>query len=102
MSEHCTTHTQISEDMTVIKHDLEYIRNCVVKHIEEGDKVGGYRDRVLIVEKEVSVVKQELLRLDRALKQEVLKTGIIGGLIGAFIGQLTPELWRILLMLITR
>jgi len=102
MTECCQDHPNVTESLAIIKHELTFIRNSVTKHIEEGDKVGGYRDRVLIAESEINIIKQELFRLDKALKTEVLKTGIIGGLIGAFVGQMTPELWRILVMVITR
>lgn len=102
MSEPCNYHHQLCEDMSIIKHDMAYIRDNVTNHITEGDKVGGYRDRVLIAESEINVIKNELYRLDKALKTEVFKTGLVGGIIGALVGQLTPEVVKILIQLLTR
>ena len=45
-------------------------------HVLEGDKSGGWRDRLIMVENEISALK-------KAMWTRVITAGIIGGLIGS-------------------
>jgi hypothetical protein len=57
-----------------------------IKHIEEGESSGGFRDRVTILEQTVS-----------ALKKSYWKTAIVCGLIGGLIGKISPEIFNFLI-----
>ena len=83
--ETCEYHVKLVSDISVIKNDIGYIRDKVCKHVEEGEKEGGFRDRLLVIEGEVSALKKaEWTRL------------IIAGLIGGLLGKLTPDLFSFL------
>jgi hypothetical protein len=85
MPETCEYHVQLVSDIAVIKNDLKYMRDKVCEHVTEGEKSGGWRDRLLVVEKEVA-----------ALRTSVWKIGITSGLIGALIGNATPEMVKLI------
>ena len=60
---------------------LENIEKRLTTHVVEGEKEGGWRDRLLIMEQEVcSLKKAEWIRL------------IIASLIGGLLGKLSPDL----------
>jgi len=67
---------------------LESFGNKFCKHIEEGEKEGGYRDRLLLLEQAVSV-----------LKKSYWKTAIVCGIIGGLLGKLSPEICNLLVKL---
>ena len=71
----CDYHTQLVSDIAVLKDNTTYIRNTVCKHIEEGERDGGYRDRLLILE-------QAVYSLKKAMWIRVIVAGFIGGLLG--------------------
>ena len=98
MEKPCDYHHQICEDLAIIKHDMTFMREKFAKHVDDGEKPFGYRDRLLICEGEMKTIKQEILRLNT----EVWKVGIIAGLIGSLVGQLTPELVKVLINLLAR
>jgi len=68
---------------------LENMSAKICGHINEGDKQGGFRDRIIILEQEVSALKQ-------AEWGRVIAAGVIGGLIG----NLSPDLIKGLLWLV--
>lgn len=72
-----------------IKEDIDKLDDRVGGHIVEGEKQGGYRDRVITLE--IKVLQ---------LEKWVLINGIIGGVIGGLIGHGTPEMigWFIRIM----
>jgi hypothetical protein len=74
-AETCEQHIQIASDMAVIKNDMSYVRNKICKHVDEGEKEGGFRDRVLRLEIDVS-----------ELKKRFWLSSILGGIVGALIG----------------
>jgi len=63
--------------------------DCMNKHIDEGDKPGGFRDRILIVE-------QNIKELKKAEWTRVIVAGVLGGLIG----NVSPDLIQGLLSLL--
>ena len=87
--EQCEYHVQLVTDIAVIKNDLTYIKSKVCSHVEEGEKQGGFRDRLVIVEQDIS-----------ALKKAKWITAITAGLIGGLVSQLTPEVFTWLIRLI--
>jgi hypothetical protein len=79
----CSYHTELVSDIATIKADIAYIRQTldkqddrIGKHVEDGDKVGGFRDRLIILE-------QEIASLKKAMWVRVGVAGAIGGLIGS-------------------
>lgn len=72
----CEQHIQLASDIAVIKNSIKNIEEGITKHINEAESRGGYRDRLIILEQEVSVIKKMMwIRVSIA--------GIIGGLIGS-------------------
>lgn len=76
---------QMTADIAVIKENVNYIRLKLVKHVEEGEREGGFRDRLLVLEKEISVLKRELWA-------KIIVAGFIGGLVS----NATPEAMQII------
>lgn len=81
--ETCTYHTELVSDIATIKSDVTYIRETLdkqdarmTKHVDEGDKVGGFRDRLIILEQEIAALK-------KAMWVRVGVAGAVGGLIGS-------------------
>jgi hypothetical protein len=74
--ETCEYHTQLVADIAVLKDNTNYIRNKICKHVDEGEKEGGFRDRLLLLEQAVSELK-------KAMWIRVAVAGAIGGLIGS-------------------
>lgn len=66
------------------------IEGKVCRHIDEGERSGGVRDRVLVLEREIGV-----------LKQGYWKVGLSTGFLGALLGQITPEVLTTLVKWIT-
>ena len=75
-NEICAEHTKLVSDIEVIKNDIKYIREKVCDHIREGEKEGGFRDRLIVLEQTVSSLK-------KAMWIRVGVAGLIGGLIGS-------------------
>jgi len=83
----CAIHDNLVSDIAVIKADMAVITNDnkhikdsvdrafvqICSHIAEGEKVGGYRDRVLKLEQDV-----------KNLKLWVFIMGILGSIIGRY------------------
>jgi len=80
-NEVCDYHVNLVADIAVIKTDIRYIKDKVCNHVTEGEGPGGWRDRLVILEQEV-----------RTLKSSIWKIGLASGMIGALLGNATPEL----------
>ena len=80
-SDVCDYHITLVADIAVIKTDIKYIKDKVCNHVTEGEGPGGWRDRLVILEQEV-----------RTLKSSIWKIGLTSGVIGALVGNATPEL----------
>ena len=87
--DYCDSHVRLSQDIAVIKNDLNYIKSQVCNHIREGEAKGGYRDRLIIAEQDIS-----------ALKKAAWGRTILAGLIGGLVSQLTPEVFQWLISLL--
>jgi hypothetical protein len=85
--EQCERHQELEVNVAIIKNDISYIREKVCNHIREGEEKGGYRDRLLVAEKDISSLAREISALKRAEWTRVLVAGAIGGMIG----NLTPN-----------
>jgi hypothetical protein len=90
MSEHdCIKEKQWGEltvMLQVLKEGLERIECKVGTHILEGEKEGGFRDRLLLVELAV-----------KELRRRFWLSAGVGGLIGALIGAGATDILRIFL-----
>lgn len=69
-------HIKLVADIEVVKNDIKYIREKVCDHIHEGEKEGGFRDRLIVLEQTVSSLK-------KAMWARVSVAGLIGGLVGS-------------------
>ena len=82
-SEVCDYHVTLVADMAVIKTDIKYIKDKVCSHVHEGEEPGGWRDRLVILELEVKI-----------LRASIWKIGLASGVIGALVGNAAPEVIR--------
>lgn len=77
--EHCLKEKQWGEiNKTLEHHD---------RHVEDGEKPGGHRDRLLQAEHDI----KSLVASIEALKKIVWVAAIVGGLIGGLIGNGAQE-----------
>ena len=70
---------------------LEIFTSKVCKHIEEGEKEGGFRDRLLKAEVDIKFANESL----STIKKSYWKACIVSGLIGGLIGKLTPDMMNL-------
>ena len=76
------THECIQEQrISKLEASLEYFIKRTGDHIYEGEKSGGHRDRLLLLEQAVD-----------ALKKAQWLRGIVSGLIGGFIARAAPDM----------
>ena len=90
--------------------DLEYIKKAVATHVFEGDKPGGFRDRLVVLEQQHAVITEKTLEQCGVLKEKIKEqneridkiklgyiwAGILGGVIGGLISTAAPEFFIIL------
>ena len=88
MEHHCI----YEERWGKLETKLEVWLDLVSKHVNEGDKVGGYRDRLLGIEGNMKSLKEEI----SVIKQGYWKVGLACGFLGALLGKLTPDAVEIL------
>jgi hypothetical protein len=74
---------QIATDLATIKQvtndmhaSFQEVKLRFIGHIQEGERPGGIRERVLILEREVSALK-------KAMWFRCIVSGLIGGLVGS-------------------
>ena len=92
------THTCLKEkEFAEIQTTLKYISERLLTHVVEGDRVGGYRDRLLVMEECLKATKKEI----STIKQGYWRACIASGIIGGMLGNLTPDLINVLIKLTT-
>lgn len=84
--EHITILPECVEIIKRIDETLERIEKKICFHIEEGEKTGGFRDRVLKLEMDF-----------KEMKNRFWASALIGGIIGALIGSGSGDVLRIFL-----
>lgn len=77
----CEYHITLVSDIAVIKSSLDTIKDKICSHITQGEEKGGFRDRLIILEQEVKVIKQGYW-----------KAALVAGILGGLIGNLSPDL----------
>ena len=82
-NEVCDYHVALVADIAVIKTDLKYIKDKICSHVNEGEGPGGWRDRLVILELELKI-----------LRSSIWKIGLASGVIGALVGNAAPEVIR--------
>lgn len=80
MENHCPEHLGFATDLGIIKNSVLKMETVFCKHIDEAERQGGQRDRLVIAEQEIA-----------ALRKSVWKIGITAGFVGALIGNVAPE-----------
>ena len=68
------------------------IEDKVCRHIDEGERPGGVRERLLIVEQLLKAQRNEI----SVIKQGYWKVGLACGFIGALLGNIAPEAFRLI------
>jgi len=93
MGETCSEHSAFCEKIGKLISSNESLHESLKDfckktelHINEGEKPGGVREKVTILEQRVS-----------QLEKEKWVIAIVGGLVGGFISQGTPEFFQWLL-----
>jgi len=98
MTEYCPDHTKLYSKIEVIDTKLDAFFDRVSLHIEEGDKAGGFRDRLIFAETSVKLCKAEI----STLKKNRWLVGIVSGLVGGLVSQLSPELVNLIIRIMIR
>lgn len=79
--ETCEYHTKLVSDIAVIKNDIGYIKDKVCNHVDEGERQGGYRDRVFLLEQQMIDHKKEIATIKKGYWKACIVSGLLGGLI---------------------
>lgn len=77
---------------------MNRIENGICKHIDEGERKGGYRDRLRDLEEQRNTLKKEI----STIKKGYWKACIVSGLIGGLLGNLTPEAFNVIFKFIIK
>ena len=98
--EQCPEHTKMVSDITKLSGKIDgltkawdRVEKTFTLHIVEGDKPGGYRDRLLISEQQAKEMEKEI----KAVRNSLWRVCLVSGLIGGLVGKLTPELFNLLI-----
>ena len=69
----------LKTDIAVIRRDLEHVVGRLCQHVEDAERPGGWRDRMVNVEMTVKELQAEKIML----RWFMIGSGVIGGLIGS-------------------
>jgi len=89
----CDQHQDIVTKLAVIQNTLDTVATRICAHIDDGERPGGYRDRVINLEHCHKANQSEIA----AVKKEYWKTCLMAGVIGGLLGKLTPEIFNFLI-----
>jgi len=70
---------QLRTDIAVIRRDLEHVVGRICQHVEDAERAGGWRDRMVAVESDIRVIKEERIMM----RWFMIGSGVIGGLLGS-------------------
>jgi len=93
--ETCSQHSELVSKVAVletkldgIKDSQERVEKIFCKHVDEGEKTGGFRDRLIVVEQSISTIKKRYW-----------KACIVARVIGGLLGKLRKDIFNLLLKL---
>ena len=69
----------LKTDVAVIRRDLEHVVGRLCQHVEDAERSGGWRDRMVNVELAVKELQAERIMM----RWLMIGSGVIGGLIGS-------------------
>jgi len=84
---------QTSKDLSELTTTLKHISERICQHIDEGERQGGFRDRLLIAERQISEQKEQI----SIIKRGYWKVALVSGFIGGLLGKITPDLFNLLI-----
>lgn len=86
----CSSHELLSREMgeirtelAVIRRDLEHIINRFSQHVDEAERTGGWRDKMVLVEADLKLIRARAESDRITTRWMMIGSGIIGGLIGS-------------------
>ena len=96
MSEHIEILGECNQIFKHIDESLDRIENKVCTHIYDGEKEGGFRDKLLTAILDIDRIKTEL----SLIKKGYYISGALGGVIGGLVGKVSPDIISFLVGLI--
>jgi len=94
--EHRESMQQISAlvtSMAVLNASFSQVKDKISTHIDDGEKQGGFRDRLVIIE---HTQKEIIVPQMNELKKNIWSQCILAGLLGGLIGHITPQIFELL------
>lgn len=83
---------------------LKVMAEMAEAHINESNRQGGYRDRLLIAEQVLAsskvAMEKEIAEIRRIVCISHIRVGFIAGLIGGLTGQITPQTFQWIIRLL--
>ena len=93
MNDFCAQHMDMVKDMATVKQvvmdmskSFDDVKARMVSHVHEGERPGGVRDRLLLLEQEISTIKKGYW-----------KACIVAGVIGGLLADATPEVIKLII-----
>jgi len=97
--------SSLNTTLLLLNRTLETLECRMLSHVEEGERPGGHRDRLLKLETEHEQVKDDIkantVRV-RALRAELWKVAFLGGVVGGVVGKFATELIDAVLKLVVK
>jgi len=78
-----TSLVKIEQNLSNFKKTFDEVKDRFVNHINEGERPGGMRERVIIMEQTIS-----------AIRQGYWKTAVVAGIIGGLLGKISPDIFN--------
>jgi hypothetical protein len=95
----------LNTTLLLLNRTLETLERRMLAHVDEGERPGGHRDRLLRLETEHEQVKDDIksntTRI-RALRSELWKVAFIGGVIGGVVGKFATEMIDSVIKIVVR
>ena len=87
-----TEYSKLVTSIAVMTSMLSEIKGNITSHIREGEKQGGYRDRLIALEFAQSAAERER----KNIRVGIWRTCLVAGMIGGLLGKLTPEFFSVI------
>ena len=95
----------LNTTLLLLNRTLEALERRMLAHVEEGERPGGHRDRLLKLETEHEQVKDDIKSNTtrvRTVRGELWKVAFLGGVVGGAVGKFATELIDAVLKLVVR